>query len=112
MQTIELIRLRLLMRSNTYDELVQWMARNRPRVMRDAVGVLLVRLRHRGQVRIQGGRWETCRPVLNLPLGPALRALNVGICDECGSWRHVTTACPEFLQAMETPHTDREEEAA
>jgi hypothetical protein len=70
-RTVELIRLRLLSCSYTFDELVTWMRRKRPRVMRDAIGVLLLRLKHQGRVRIINGRWETCRPIM-LSLGPKI----------------------------------------
>jgi len=72
-QTAELIRLRLLSCSYTYDELVAWMSRKRKRVLPFAVGVLLLKLKHRGQVRIINGRWEACRPI-TMSLGPKLPA--------------------------------------
>ena len=107
MQAIELIRIRLLMQSHTFDELAAWMRKHRPRVLPEAVGVLLVRLKHEGRVRMIERRWEICRPVMHMPLGPPLLVSTVGLCDECGSGRHQTIDCPEFRRAME-----RQEEAA
>lgn len=37
--------------------------------MREALGVLLLKLKRQGRVRIINGRWEYCRPII-LRLGP------------------------------------------